>query len=101
MSEKKISWDELMNMFDEFESNFVKDSSDPKLLEVFKNFSDIFIKSGFNDEQKLQIIQRINHLRELFASKMEELKNMSLEALNKKTQLARYLKNANYKTKMN
>lgn len=101
MSEKKISWDELMNMFDEFESNFVKDSSDPKLLEVFKNFSDIFIKSGFNDEQKLQIIQRITHLRELFASKKEELKNMSLEALNKKTQLARYLKNANYKTKMN
>ena len=98
MNKEKISWIEVMNRFDEFETSFANDPNDPELTKFFENFGADVIGSGFSDEQLSEIIGKMNNLRELFASRKKELKKLSAAALEKKKQLTRYLKNANYKS---
>jgi len=94
---KKISWEEIMTQFDDFEEKFAKDSSDASLPEFFKNFGESVANSNFDNEQLKKIRDKLQKLRDLFAQKKNEIKKISTETLARHGQVSRYLKNANYK----
>lgn len=98
MKKEKYSWIEVMTKFDKFEADFAKDSNNPELVKFFENFGVNVVNSDFDAKQLAQIRDKMNHLRELFMTRKNELKAMSSEALTKHTQLKRYIKNANYKS---
>ena len=93
----KISWEEIIAQFDKFEEKFAKDSGDVSLPEFFQNFGKTIANGEFNDEQLKKIRDRLQKLRDLFAQKKNEIKEISTEALARHDQVSRYLKNANYK----
>jgi len=98
MNKGTFSWTEAMTKLDEFEADFAKDPSNPKLIKFFENFGATVVNSGFDAKQLTEIKDKIQHLRDLFAQRKSALKAMSSAALTKNNQLNRYIKNANYKS---
>ena len=97
MTSKKLTWQQVIEKFDEFEKKFKTNPSDSSLPEFFEAFGEILNKNTYTTEELQEIRDRMLNLREVFAEKRVELTEKSHEVLDRHKQVSQYLKTSHIK----
>lgn len=97
MNNKKLSWKQVLQKFDEFEEKFSTNPSDNSLPEFFETFGQIINDGEYNTEQLKEIRERMLNLREIFTKEKESLAERSNEALDRHRNVSQYVKTSHIK----
>ncbi len=99
MSNKKLTFSEVIRKFDSFERKFASNPGDKSLLEFFEVFDKIINEGGYTSEQLKQIRDRMLKLREIFSETRKALSEKSNETLNRHKNVSQYIKTSHIKNK--
>ena len=99
MSNKKLTFSEVIKKFDSFERKFTSNPGDKSLLEFFEVFGKIINEGGYTSEQLKQIRDRMLKLREIFSETRKALSEKSNETLNRHKNVSQYIKTSHIKNK--
>jgi hypothetical protein len=99
MSDKKLTWNQVIKKFDEFEQKFATEPGDKSLPQFFKTFGQIINEGGYSTEQLKEIRVRMLRLREIFSKAKEKLASQGKDAIDRHKQVSQYIKNSNIKNK--
>ena len=97
MTNKKLTWEQVIKKFDAFEQNFKTNPSDNALPKFFETFGAILNENIYTTEELKEFRNRMLNLRKLFAEAREELTEKSHEALDRHKQVSQYLKTSHIK----
>ncbi len=97
MNSKKLTWEQVIKKFDEFEQKFKTNPADSALPEFFETFGEIISENVYTTEELKEIRNKMLNLREIFAEARKELTEKSHEALDRHKQVSQYLKTSHIK----
>ncbi|MEM6338805.1 MAG: hypothetical protein AAF673_02630 [Pseudomonadota bacterium] len=99
MSNKKLTFPQVIQKFDSFEKKFAKNPGDKSLFEFFEVFGKIINEGGYTSEQLQKIRDRMLKLREIFSETRKALSEKSNETLNRHKNVSQYIKTSHIKNK--
>lgn len=99
MSNKKLTFPQVIRKFDNFERKFANNPGDKSLLEFFEVFGKIINEGGYTSEQLQKIRDRMLKLREIFSETRKALSEKSNETLNRHKNVSQYIKTSHIKNK--
>ena len=82
MSNKKLSFSQVIKKFNNLEKKFANYPGNKSLLKFFEVFGKIINKGGYTSEQLQKIRDRMLKLREVFPKTRKTLSEKSNETLN-------------------
>ena len=96
MTNKKLTFAQVIEKFDDFEEKFAKNPGDKSLPEFFGK---LINDGGFTTEQLQEIRNRMLKLRELFTKTKKALSEKGSKALNRHKNVSQYIKTSHIKNK--
>lgn len=99
MSNKKFTFEQLIEEIDTFEKKFIENPADKSLLEFFGSVNEIINEGGYTTKELQRIRDRILRLQELFSKTKQSLSKKSNEILNRHKNFSQYIKTSHIKNK--
>lgn len=99
MTNKKLTFAQVIEKFDDFEEKFAKNPGDKSLPEFFEIFGKLINDGNFTTKQLQEIRDRMLKLREIFAKAKRALSEQGSKALNRHKNVSQYIKTSHIKNK--